>query len=129
MRYLFPNNCREKIKRFKKTEPHEKTERKDRNRADPLMELEVNVLSRDCIKKKHFLKSYEQTNQAINVPTESIIVEFLARIVLTCALAIIYIAHLCYAEISSTRKLFTVVSPRDELDPHSVHYSIEQNIE
>ena len=40
-----------------------------------------------------------------------------------------YIAHLCYAEISSTRKLFTVVSPRDELDPHSVHYSIEQNIE
>ena len=93
------------------------------------MELEVNVLSRDGIKKKFFFKSYEQTNQAINVPTESIIVEFLARIILTCALAIVYIAHLCYAEISSTWKLFTVVSPRDELDPHSVHYSIEQNIE
>ena len=40
------------------------------------MELEVNVLSRDGIKKKIFLKSYEQTNQAINVPTESIIVDF-----------------------------------------------------
>ena len=53
------------------------------------MELEVNVLSRDGIKKKIFLKSYEQTNQAINVPTESIIVEFLARIVLTCALVIV----------------------------------------
>ena len=81
------------------------------------------------LKRKFFLKSYEQTNQAVNVPTESIIVEFLARIVLTCALVIVYTAHLCYAEISSTRKLFTVVSPRDELDPHSVHSSIEQNIE
>lgn len=94
------------------------------------MEREVNVLSKNGIKKKIFLKLYEQTNRAINVPTESIIVKFLARIVLTCALVIVYIAHLYYVEISLTRKLFTVVSPRDELAfMNSVHSSIKQNIE